>query len=102
MRVKEIIEAMGGRAYVQGVCGVSKGQISHFHTFPYIPTHHIRLFIALKPELDWDDLLLSHTTPYIPLLTDKGVRGVRYARLRNSKRRAELNKLPGISKSDSL
>lgn len=93
MKVKEIIAAMGGRPYVQRLCGVGKAQLSKFHTLPYIPVHHIKLFIALRPELDWNDLLHSHTLPYISVLTDKGVRDVRYARLRRIKNTADLNKL---------
>lgn len=82
MNVAEIIDAMGGRPYVARLCGVSLPQISHFYTRGYIPEHHVRLFIALRPELNWSDFLHSDTSAYIPLLMDKGVKDVRYARLR--------------------
>lgn len=82
MNVDAIIQAMGGRASVVRLCGVKAAQVSHMYTRQYIPSHHIRLFIALRPELNWDELLNSDTQVYIPVLTDKGVQNVRYARLR--------------------
>jgi hypothetical protein len=81
MRVKEIIEAMGGRAAVQALAGIKTAQISHFLTRKYIPAHHIRLFIALRPELDWGYLLNFNTQEYIPILTDQGVQRNRAIRL---------------------
>lgn len=102
MKVKEIIDAMGGKAYVQRLTGVKKAQLSKFHNVPYIPVHHIKLFIALRPELDWPELLNSHTSPYIPVLTDKGVRDVRYARVRRIKQKGDLIKLQEHETVDSL
>lgn len=102
MKVKEIIAAMGGKPYVQRLCGVGKAQLSKFHNVPYIPVHHIKLFIALRPELDWADLLNSHTSPYISVLTDKGVRDVRYARIRRIKNRPDLIKLTDTDERATL
>lgn len=102
MNVKAIIAAMGGKAYVQRLTGVKKAQLSKFHNVPYIPVHHIKLFIALRPELNWPELLNSHTLPYIPVLTDKGVRDVRYARIRNMRRKADLIKSTEITNGNSL
>jgi DNA-binding transcriptional regulator YdaS (Cro superfamily) len=82
MRVAEIIDAMGGRASVARLTGVGAPQISHMFTRGSIPEHHIRLFIALRPELDWAYLLNGNTRKYISVLTEQGVRNVRYARLR--------------------
>jgi hypothetical protein len=82
MNVSAIIEAMGGRPSVARLTGVKAAQISHMFTRKYIPSHHIRLFIALRPELNWDELLNANTLEYIPVLMDKGVRDIRYARLR--------------------
>ena len=81
MKVAEIIEAMGGRPSVTGLTGVKASQISHMFTRNHIPSHHIRLFIALRPELNWDDLLNGNTHVYMPLLTDKGVSANRFARV---------------------
>jgi hypothetical protein len=87
MKVKAIIDAMGGRPYVVRVCGISNSQVSHFFKLNQIPSHWIKLFIALRPELDWPDLLNSVTHEYAAVLSDKALRDVRYARLRNIKRR---------------
>lgn len=87
MKVKAIIDAMGGRPYVMRVCGISTSQISHFFKLDQIPSHWIKLFIAMRPELEWDELLNSVTQEYAPLLSDKALRDVRYARLRNIKRK---------------
>jgi hypothetical protein len=81
MNVPAIIEAMGGRPSVARLTGVKAPQISHMFTRKYIPSHHIRLFIALKPELDWDTLLHSNTLDYAEVLMDKGVQDLRFARL---------------------
>ena len=81
MRVKEIIEAMGGRQAVQAFAGIKAPQISHCITREYIPAHHIRLFIALRPELDWGYLLNFNTQEYIEILTDPGVQRNRELRL---------------------
>jgi hypothetical protein len=81
MKVAEIIDAMGGRASVARLTGVGAAQISHMFTRGTIPAHHIRLFIALRPELDWIALIDSDSLPYIPVLTDKGVQANRFARV---------------------
>jgi DNA-binding transcriptional regulator YdaS (Cro superfamily) len=81
MNVSAIIEAMGGRPSVARLTGVKAPQISHMFTREYIPSHHIRLFIALRPELDWNELLNSNTCDYIDVLTYKGVQDLRFARL---------------------
>ena len=81
MRVREIIEAMGGRQAVQALSGIKTAQISHCITREYIPAHHIRLFIALRPELDWGYLLNFNTQDYIAVLTDQGVQRNREIRL---------------------
>ena len=81
MRVLEIFEAMGGRRAVQGLTGIKAPQLSHCITRKYIPAHHIRLFIALRPELDWGYLLNFNTLEYIPILTDAGVQRNRELRL---------------------
>ena len=82
MKVHAIIEAMGGRACVARLWGVGSAQISHCYTRDYIPAHHIRLCIALRPELDWNDLLHSDTSLYIHVLLDSGVQNVRAVRLK--------------------
>ena len=87
MKVEKIIDQMGGRPYLMDLCGFSKSNISHFIKQNQIPSHWIKLFIVLRPELDWDDLLNSVTLDYAKVLSDKAVRDVRYARLRNMRRR---------------
>lgn len=87
MKVEKIIDQMGGRAYLMGLCDFSKSNLSHFVKLKQIPSHWIKLFIALRPELDWDDLLNSVTLDYAKVLSDKAVRDVRHARLRNIERR---------------
>jgi hypothetical protein len=87
MKVEKIIEQMGGRAYLMGLCDFSTSNLSHFIKLNQIPSHWIKLFIALRPELDWDDLLNSVTLDFSKVLSDKAVRDVRYARLRNIERR---------------
>lgn len=81
MKVPEIIDAMGGRASVARLTGVGAAQISHMFTREYIPEHHIRLFIALRPELDWLTLLDANISNYIPVLTDTAVQANRFARV---------------------
>lgn len=81
MNVGAIVDAMGGRLSVARLTGVKAPQISHMFTRQYIPSHHIRLFIALKPELDWIELLNSNTLEYIHVLSYRGVQDLRFARL---------------------
>lgn len=81
MNVPAIIAAMGGRRAVARLTGVKAPQISHMFTRKYIPSHHVRLFIALKPELDWNELLNSNTRDYAEVLMYEGVQDLRFARL---------------------
>lgn len=90
MRVAEIIDAMGGRSSVAGLTGVGKAQISHMFARGAIPDCHIRLFIALKPELDWNYLLTGNNAKYLSVLTHQGVRNIRYHRLRARERAASV------------
>lgn len=92
MKVEDIINSMGGRPYLMRVCGVSTSQVSHWITQNHIPSHWLKLFIALRPELEWVELLNFVTLEVDNVLNDKALRDVRYARLRNIRRRAELNK----------
>jgi hypothetical protein len=82
MKVNEIIDAMGGRAHVRMLTGVTRGMIHLMVTNANIAPHHIRFFIALRPELDWPVLLDADLDQFADLLADKRLVSVRNARRR--------------------
>lgn len=57
MQVQPIITAMGGRQAVMDLTGINSPAFSQMKSRGRIPDHHLRYFIALKPHLDWEDLL---------------------------------------------
>ncbi|MGH8789762.1 MAG: hypothetical protein ACREYA_32410 [Cupriavidus necator] len=85
MDARRIIKLAGGTKEFQRLTGLSFPQISHYRTRDYIPSHQIRLLIALMPELDWPELLGENTLEYIGLLNDRRIKNVRTARLRSRK-----------------
>lgn len=85
MDARRIIKLAGGSKEFQRLTGLSFPQISHYRTRDYIPSHQIRLLIALMPELDWPELLGENMLVYIGLLNDRRIKSVRTARLRTRK-----------------
>ncbi|MFG7180710.1 hypothetical protein ACGYQ5_14375 [Burkholderia pseudomallei] len=81
MDVDRIINSVGGRNAVVCLTGLSPGQISHWVRNGYIASHWIRFFIALKPELDWFELLQGNTLEYTDLLNHEPILRTRFARL---------------------
>jgi hypothetical protein len=88
MQVGAIIEAVGGREAAQRLMGVGSAQVSHMYARGYIPAHHVRLFIALFPELDWYTLLHGDTLEYTEILLHPCVQSVRQHRLKINRRAA--------------
>lgn len=82
MKAKEIIEAMGGLPYVRSLTGVTRSMVYLMISSESIASHHIRLFIAIRPELDWPNLLEADIAEYTDLLADKSLRDVRNSRRR--------------------
>lgn len=91
MKVGEIIDGIGGRRAIQGLTGLTPGQISHWIKRDYIASHWIRFFIALKPELDWVELLHGNTREFTDLLNHEHVVTTRLARL--GRLRKSVNRL---------
>ncbi|WP_059986330.1 hypothetical protein [Burkholderia ubonensis] len=81
MKVEQIIKQVGGRRAICGLTGVTESLISHWIKQNYISSHWIRFFIALKPELDWPDLLHGNTSEYTDLMNHDHVIRTRVARL---------------------
>lgn len=81
MKAGDIIDGVGGRRAVIALTGLSSGQLSHWIKYNYIASHWIRFFIALKPELDWLDLLQGDTREYTDLLNHEHVIRTRLGRL---------------------
>ncbi|KWN78346.1 hypothetical protein WM28_10690 [Burkholderia ubonensis] len=73
MKVEQIIKQVGGRRAICGLTGVTESLISHWIKRNYISSHWIRFFIALKPELDWPDLLHGNTSEYTDLMNHEHV-----------------------------
>jgi hypothetical protein len=86
MNAEEIIERVGGRRAVKSLTGVTEGNISHWITQNYIASHWIRFFIALRPELDWYELLHGNTQKYTDLLNHEPVLRTRVHRLKQLKK----------------
>ena len=86
MNAEEIIERMGGRRAVKALTGVTDGNISHWITRNCIASHWIRFFIALRPELDWFELLHGNTLEYTDLLNHEPVLRTRFHRLKQLKK----------------
>lgn len=86
MKVDEIYTALGGRNIIMRLTDLQPPQVSRMYTNNRIPSHWVRFFIALRPELDWHFLLDTDAPRFIEILSDAGVRNVRYARMRNQKR----------------
>ncbi|WP_448167709.1 hypothetical protein [Burkholderia ambifaria] len=89
MKVDRIIKDMGGRRCVKGLTGISESLISHWYKRQYIPTHWIRFFIALKPELDWPDLLNGNTSEYTDLMNHEHVIRSRLTQINRLRKRVK-------------
>jgi len=89
MKVDAIIRQVGGRRCITGLTGVSESLISHWIKQQYIPSHWIRFFIALKPELDWPDLLNGNTSEYTDLMNHEHVIRSRLSQLARLRKRVK-------------
>jgi hypothetical protein len=85
MNMKQIIHLLGGRAAVGRLIGVSPQYVSQMKSQHRFADHHLRLFIALRPELDWSALLGDDYHRFAPLYNDKYVKRLRVARTRKHK-----------------
>ncbi|WP_439891577.1 hypothetical protein ACS7SF_02755 [Ralstonia sp. 25C] len=89
MDARQIIAAFGGVSNVMRITGVTRSRVSHFAVRNEIPHHYVRLFIALRPELNWVDLLGNEYPHYGAILHDAGIEKMRMQRLRELKSTAK-------------
>ncbi|TCK36690.1 hypothetical protein B0G84_5703 [Paraburkholderia sp. BL8N3] len=87
MNVIEILEAMGGRAKVASLVRVCPAQMTQMRTRGKIADHNIRFFIALRPELDWPELLEEDFERFVPVLNEKHLVRLRKMRLWRQRQR---------------
>jgi hypothetical protein len=87
MKVREIYDAIGGRSYIMRLTDLQPPQVSRMYTRNRIPSHWVRLFIALRPELDWHYLLDFDSPRFIEILDNSFIRDVRLQRMRNTQTR---------------
>lgn len=82
MKVGEIYDAMGGRGYIMRITDLQPPRVSRMYTQNHIPSHWIRFFIALRPELDWPYLLDSDSRKFAEILANTSIRDLRMQRMR--------------------
>ncbi|WP_423396060.1 hypothetical protein [Burkholderia sp. LMG 21824] len=95
MQVLRIIKEVGGRPAIVRLTGLHVSLISHWIKQDYIPSHWIRFFIALKPELDWPELLDGNTLEYTDLMNHEHVIRTRLSQL--SRLRKRVKKLQAVA-----
>lgn len=92
MNVEKILLAMGGARAVRRLIASSPSTISQMKARGTIPGHHVRLFIALRPELDWPALLDVDITRFSLLINEDSVRRLRIARTRKARAKMALTR----------
>lgn len=90
MDVEKILIAMGGDRTVRRLIDSSPSTISQMKARGSIPGHHVRLFIALRPELDWPDLLDADIARFSALINEDSIRRLRVARTRRKRGEAVI------------
>lgn len=83
--MEKILVAMGGDRTVRRLIGSSPSTISQMKARGAIPGHHVRLFIALRPELDWPALLDTDIARFSALINEDSIRRLRVARTRRKR-----------------
>jgi hypothetical protein len=83
MNVKQIIQSMGGRKAVSRLTGVPPHYVSQMQSQQRLADHHLRFFIALRPELEWPVLLGDDYCRFIPLINDKSLKILKARRERS-------------------
>lgn len=86
MNVEKILSEMGGGRSVRRLIHSSPSTISQMKARQKIADNIVRFFIALRPELDWPDLLDADLPRFSALINEKTVRRLRAARMRMSAR----------------
>ncbi|MBK3333526.1 hypothetical protein GA845_00575 [Burkholderia pseudomallei] len=84
--MEKILSEMGGGLSVRRLIHSSPSTISQMKARQKIADHLVRFFIALRPELDWPDLLDVDLPRFSALINEKTVRRLRAARMRTSAR----------------
>ncbi|TCG08358.1 hypothetical protein BZM27_12545 [Paraburkholderia steynii] len=84
MKVLEIFELMGGRPYIMRLTDLQAARLSLMATKNHIPSHWVRLFIALRPELDWTYLLDSDSPKFMEIRANSFIRDLRAQRMREA------------------
>jgi hypothetical protein len=83
MNVEKILARMGGDRRVRSLIDSHPSTISQMKARRKIADHCIRFFIALRPELDWPDLLDDDLPRFSALINEQSVRRLRASRLRH-------------------
>lgn len=82
MNVIKIIELMGGRKTVSGLIGMAPQYVSQMRSQHRFADHHLRFFIALRPELEWPVLLGDDYGRFESLINDESLKRLSAARRR--------------------
>ncbi|OYD65985.1 UNVERIFIED_ORG: hypothetical protein BDU10_8637 [Burkholderia sp. CF145] len=80
MNVKLIVKLMGGRKAVSRLTGVPPHYVSQMQSQHRLADHHLRFFIALRPELEWSVLLGDDYERFTTLINEKALRNLRVRR----------------------
>ena len=94
MNVEQILSQMGGDRAVRRLTHSSPSTISQMKARRKIADHHLRFFIALRPELDWFFLLGDDVSRFVVLINEQSVRRLRLARMRNFARAKRKPRAP--------
>lgn len=81
MNVEKIITAMGGRKATMRLLGISSPAISQMIARKRIGSAHLRFFIALRPELNWAELLNTDYPRFSTLIAEQPLRRLRAQRM---------------------
>lgn len=82
MNVEKILDKMGGPRRVRFLIDSSPSTISQMKARGKIADNLVRFFIALRPELDWPDMLGDDLPRFSALINEQSLRRLRAARLR--------------------
>jgi DNA-binding transcriptional regulator YdaS (Cro superfamily) len=77
MNVEKIITAMGGRKATMRLLAIRSPAISQMIARKRIGNAQLRFFIALRPELNWAELLNTDYPRFSTLIADQSLRRLR-------------------------
>lgn len=83
MNVEKILAQMGGAARVRSLIGSSPSNMSQMKARGKIADNLVRFFIALRPELDWPNLLDDDLARFSATINLQSLRRLRASRLRS-------------------